>query len=161
MKTQIASLILGLALLGAAKTVSAQSTLYDIQYLGNNLEGSAPQQTGAALVGQAGDQWNYLTSGSGTQSLLASDGSSSGVDFSWTGWNTYSYFPSSFGQGAANLILGGYLYSYQDVNQTMSFSGLGASQTIDLFIYTQGDSGAAGRQLFSYAGWHHLHRQPV
>ena len=53
MKSPIASFTIGLALLGAAATATAQTPLatYDIQF--DSVFGV--QQTGAAVVGQAGD----------------------------------------------------------------------------------------------------------
>jgi hypothetical protein len=143
MKTLITRFMLGLALLGAAATVGAQTPLatYDIQF-----GASGTQQLGAAVVGQAGDYWNFLTSASGTATLQDSSNQLSGVSLSWSGSGVYSFGGSSFG-GADNYLMGGYLYTTTSSAQTVSFSGLPANQPCALYIYTQGDSASGGRQL--------------
>ena len=127
------------ALLGV-QSARASTTLYDIQF---SLLGSGIQQTGAAVIGQAGDYWNFITTASGTASLLDSGNNSSSVSFSWAGSGTYS-FSSSFGGGDANLM-GGYIFASS--SQGMSFSGLPANRQYALYIYTQGDSASGGREL--------------
>jgi len=67
-------------LLGAAATAPAQTPLatYDIQFA--SIFGGS-QQTGAAVVGQAGDYWNFLTAASGAATLQDSSNHLSDVSF--------------------------------------------------------------------------------
>jgi autotransporter-associated beta strand protein len=143
MKTILASLTLGLILLGAAATAPAQTPLatYAIQF-----SAGGSQQSGAAVVGQAGDYWNLLTSASGTATLQDASNHLSGVSLIWAGSGVYSFAGSAFGGGDANLM-GGYLFTTTPNAQTVSFSGLPANRPCVLYIYTQGNWSSGGRQL--------------
>ncbi len=141
MKTRLASFMLGLVLLGATETARAQSTgaTYAVQFRA----ATWASQTGAAVIGKAGDHWNRLTAAAGTVGLLDTAGRSGSVVFSWAGDGIES-FTSTFGGGAANLM-GGYIFAHAGRN--MSFSALPAGRPYALYIYTQGDSASLGRRL--------------
>ena len=126
-------IVASVALLGVSAVQA--STRYDVQF------GDGTPQTGAAVVGASGDYWNFLTSASGSTSLLDAGGGSNGVSLTWSATGIY-HFASTFGGGNAALM-GGYLYASSA--QGVSFSGLPASQPYTLYIYSQSD--VSGREL--------------
>ena len=141
MKTKLLKFTLGLALLGTAPSTPAQS-LINVQF-----NTSGHQQTGAAVIGQSGDYWNLLTTGSGESSLMDSQDASSGVSFTWAaqGLEGGGVFSDGYSGGSYANLMGGYLYNGSG-SQTMSFANLPADDSYTLYIYTQGDSGSSGRE---------------
>ncbi len=129
------------ALLGV-QTAQASTTLYDVQF---NLY-SQDQQTGAAIIGQAGDYWNRLAAASGSSVLANTAGNMNGASFAWagTGLLVSGNANPSFGNGDSNLMD---CYIYSTVSQNMTFSNLTANAPFTLYIYTQGDSATTGRKL--------------
>ncbi|MGA2281729.1 MAG: PEP-CTERM sorting domain-containing protein [Verrucomicrobiota bacterium] len=140
MKTNLIKLTCGLALLGAATPVPAQS-LFDVQF-----NTSGHQQTGAAVIGQSGDYWNLLTTKSGTSSLMDSQDASSGVSFTWAsqGLEGSGVYPDGFSGGSYASLMGGYVFEIG--SQTMSFANLPADASYTLYIYTQGDYASDDRE---------------
>ncbi len=123
---------------------------------------NAPAYSGAAVIGSAGDQWNHITDGSGTNfSLSNSTGSvsSTGATMSWasTGlFGGYNATPphtggddsNAFGGGTYDALMNSYLYLTADqAPKTISFKSLAASTSYDLYVYTEGDNMSAGRNL--------------
>ena len=132
------------ALLGV-QPVQASTNLYDVQF---NLY-SQNQQTGAAIIGQAGDYWNRLAAASGSSALANTAGNMNGASFTWagTGLLVSGTANPSFGNGDSNLMDCYIFYSSSSGSQNMTFSNLTANAPFNLYIYTQGDSATTGRKL--------------
>ena len=130
------------ALLGVP-SAHASTALYDVQFNPSSLY----QQTGAAIIGQAGDYWNRLATASGTSTLTNAAGAANGVSLTWSASGILSAGSAnpSFGNGDAYLM-DSYIYSSSG-SQNMTFSNLTANAPFTLYIYAQGDSAAGGRKL--------------
>ena len=134
------------ALLAAASATHA-ATLVDVQFSND----ASHTQSGAAVVGKAGDTWNNLTSGhAGSGSLVDVAGDASGVSLSFAASNFWESDPSYFqfaGQADANLMQG-YLVGYAgQPDIALNFTGLVAGQQYGFWVYTQGDDNSAGRSI--------------
>jgi hypothetical protein len=132
---------------------TTNQVLIDVQFSGTfsyctTCAQSNPPQSGAALVGKAGDKWNdfHTTSVSGAP-LVDASGASTGVTLSFSSFGAYTADPSYdpfTGSLDANLIQG-YLYSGGSINITLS--GLTPNQSYTLYVYTQGDNNSPGRSI--------------
>jgi alpha-tubulin suppressor-like RCC1 family protein len=133
---------LGLGFIGAniaslgIQSVQASTALYDVQF-----SNSGTPQTGAAVIGSAGDYWNLMNAATGSSILLDSAGTSGTVSITWSASGIY-HFASDFGGGHAPLM-GGYIYAHSA--QGISFAGLPAGQPYTLYVYSQSD--VSGRKL--------------
>jgi hypothetical protein len=169
---------LGLITAGAiflgAQSLMATITLIDVDFNGNSVGGSfggggpnpGPNYSGAAVLGQAGDQWNsivdtqltfaeppaYNGSASGL-TLTNVDGSASGVTMSLTARGTFDANEPVWGSTSPFTVAGSpfsnlmedFLFATQEFGpKTVTLSGLGANQTFDLVLYSAGN--AAARQ---------------
>ncbi|MTV37646.1 PEP-CTERM sorting domain-containing protein [Duganella radicis] len=115
------------------------------------IPGTNPPQTGAALIGAAGDYWNnYAVAALSNQALKDSGGNGTGATLTFTSEGAYSANPAHTrftGQPAENLM-GGYLWSYDSQTSVRAtISGLSAGHAYELYVYTQGDDGSWGRQI--------------
>lgn len=126
----------------------AQPTLWDAQFsYSYNYQAT---QTGAAVIGNAGDQWNLCSSaGSGTQILFDSTGSSGSVNISWNADGAYPIPNSSGYYGfygtADSSLMGGYILA--SGSDTITVSGLADFSNYTIYLYTQGDYTSSGRAL--------------
>ena len=106
----------------------------------------SPLQTGAAVVGSAGDQWNeFFASAASNQALLDTSGGTTGVTLTFAANGAYTSAPTydAFqGTPWANLMLG-YLVN----NISMTLSGLTPGGSYDMYVYAQGDNNSAGRAI--------------
>ena len=106
----------------------------------------SPQQSGAAVVGAAGDLWNeFIASSASSQVLTDVGGAATGVALSFAADGAYTSAPGydAFqGTPWANLMQG-YLVN----NISMTLTGLTPGQAYDMYIYTQGDNNSAGRAI--------------
>jgi uncharacterized repeat protein (TIGR03806 family) len=138
--------------------------LIDVQFNGNSVSTAdggggpdpGPVQSGAALIGSAGDVWNSFNDSSFTFSafpggvsanglmLNYANGGASGVTMSLTGDGTYD--AESFGNDSPFVVADS---PYQNLMQaelfannpqTITLSGLGANQTYNLILYSSGDN---------------------
>jgi len=111
-------------------------------------------QTGAAVVGSAGDQWNLITSFPGTTaralnntaggasgiSMTSNTPGGSGIYRSATAFNTWSSTPYQ------NLMSSYTNPSNSSANKnTLTFTGLNTSTLYDIYVYTSSD--VSGRQI--------------
>jgi len=132
---------------------TTNQVLIDVQFSGTfsyctTCAQTNPPQSGAALVGKAGDKWNdfHTTSVNGAP-LVDASGASTGVTLSFSSFGAYTADPSYdpfTGSLDANLIQG-YLYSGGSINITLS--GLTPNQSYTLYVYTQGDNNSPGRSI--------------
>jgi hypothetical protein len=109
------------------------------------------QQVGPAVVGAAGDQWNFLTTANETAvPLNNTSGGASGIALTWTSDGVARPVAPSLANGFWGTpyqnLMNGFLYDSSG-NRNISFSGLTANAPFDLYIYTEGDSGSDGRRL--------------
>jgi hypothetical protein len=112
-----------------------------------NFGGSSnPTYTGAAVIGSSGDIWNQASGTPTNLSLLDSGGNNTSVTF--TNSNgfaiTDNYGFGFSGTQYANLMQG-YLVLLNP--SVFTIGGLNPSNSYDLYIYSQGDSGSSGRRL--------------
>jgi len=123
---------------------AASATAINVQF---GAASAAQQQTGAAVIGAAGDYWNYSNAASGANSLLDTKQAATGVSvtFAASGVYTSAAGSSAFsGTPYANLMQG-YLYASGSNTITLTLKGLAARQGYNLDFYTQGDAQASGR----------------
>ena len=139
---------------------AAHADLIDVQFAGDFSYSCSsgtscpnPQQSGAAFVGSAGDQWNYFTSASGNSTLYNAAGLSSGVsikfssDSSTSAYSDGNYKNNMYATPYANLF-GGYLSSNNQNGILITLSGLTAGAAFSLYSYSEQDGpGNSGRSM--------------
>ena len=127
-------------------TSAANAAAIDVQFSRD----PGHQQTGAAVIGHAGDVWNDFLGNASTGALLDTSGAASGVSLSFSAYGAYEADPgyTQFtGKADANLMQG-YLYAFTDTPAIdLAFSGLTAGQEYGFWIYTQGDNNSHGRSI--------------
>ena len=126
----------------------AQPTLWDVQF--SYSYDYQPTQTGAAVIGNSGDQWNLCASaGSGAQTLFDSTGASGSVSISWNANGAYAPLnaPGYYGfYGTADSsLMDGYILATG--SDTITVSGLADFSNYTIDLYTQGDFTSSGRAL--------------
>lgn len=128
----------------------AGADLWNIQF-SRNLN-SPVVQTGAAVIGDAGDMWNFCLGSSGTNAALYNAaGSATSVSITWTARGALNAPDTDgsfgfYGTPYANLMRG-CLYNKSGETNTLTIAGLAASSEYAIYLYTQGDSACSGRQL--------------
>ena len=160
------------ALALSVSTTQAQTTagLINVDFNGNGVGtaysgggvASGPSQTGAALIGSAGDSWNGFDDSAFTFSsfpdnpsasglaLKYADGSASGVTMSLTAGGSYNANEPNWGNTSAFTTAGSPYSSlmqdllYTTAVSTITLSGLAANQTFDLILYSAGDQNLSG-----------------
>ncbi|MEP6502464.1 MAG: PEP-CTERM sorting domain-containing protein [Betaproteobacteria bacterium] len=128
-------------------TAAAGAATVDVQFSRD----AGHTQTGAAIVGSAGDLWNnFLGNQASGVALFDTTGAASGVSLSFSSYGVYESDPgyTQFtGTPYANLMQG-YLYSFTDtIGIDLKFSGLVAGQEYGFVVYTQGDDNAGNRSI--------------
>lgn len=134
------------ALLAAATTgANAAAPLIDVQFSND----ASHTQTGAAVIGHAGDDWNNFTTGqAGSGSLLDTTGQASGVSLSFTAdffWESDPGYTQFTGTPYANLMQGYLVDRGSDIK--LNFTGLTAGQEYGFWVYTQGDDNSWSRSI--------------
>ena len=143
---ELAAMLLGSAIMAAANPIVS------VQF------STGPAQTGAAVIGSAGDVWNEMPGGAyaefttGVQStpvaLLDTAGNVSGVDVTYSDDGVYSLPPqflNGFNGTAWQSLMGGVLYGLNLDQGTVTLTGLVPDESYQLYLYTQADSAAEGR----------------
>ncbi len=111
-----------------------------------------PTMTGAAVLGEPGDQWNGIddSSGSGIP-LFYTDGSASSVTMAFTsdgGFDANSFGGSTpFAGTPYDALMEDYLFN-GGLPQTITLSGLAPNTAYNLVLYNAADAAAAGRETF-------------
>jgi hypothetical protein len=170
-------IIFGGGLLQAQTTAGLINVDFNGNSIGNAYGGGGaavgPIQSGAALIGSAGDTWNGITDslltfsaypGGVSASGLAlnyADGSISGVTMSLTGDGTYDANEPNWGNTSAfttaaspySNLMQDLIYANNPDNITLS--GLAANKTFNLIIYSAGDQnvGAGRTSTFTVNGF--------
>ncbi len=172
------SLLIVLSVIGTAGLASVQAQLINVQFA-DNATGNAyggggpavePTQSGAAVLGSAGDMWNalsgftyssYPTGGSGgPYSLVYANGSPSAVSvtsltFNGSNVSNEPNFPSTSafnGTPWANLM-GAYIsVPSQTAPGYVSLAGLAPSLTYNLVLYSAPNAGEVRSALFTVNG---------
>jgi beta-glucanase (GH16 family) len=136
-----------------------RAQLIDVNFNTNSLFSTGggvtfgPAMSGAAVLGEAGDQWNEINVSSGTGiPLIYANGGSSPVTMTFTsagGYNVYSYSGATPFTGTPYVaLMENYLYNGRlgtFAPQTITLSGLAANSTYNLVLYSAADTAAAGR----------------
>jgi uncharacterized repeat protein (TIGR01451 family) len=133
-------------------------TLIDVNFNTNSAAISGdgptfgPAMSGAAVLGEAGDQWNGIKASSGTGiSLIYANGSNSPVTMTFTsggGYNVYSYDGTTPFTGTPYVaLMEDYLYN-GGVPRTITLSGLAANSMCNLVLYNAADTAGAGRTTY-------------
>ena len=133
---------------GLAVSVASADTLFNVDQ--NN--GSSPTQTGAAVIGSAGDFWNPIASGGVTNATLAnSTNATTGLlTFSTSSSNGISTYTDAGGtamDAATTPLMEDYAYGAgSGGNLTQTISGLSrfTGNTFTLYIYAAGDANGQG-----------------
>lgn len=112
--------------------------------------------SGAAVLGEAGDQWNQInvTNGTGIP-LIYANGSNSPVTMTFTSAGGYNVFNNHGTTPFTNTpyvgLMENYLYNgTQNVfnPQTITLSGLAANSMYNLVLYNAADTAGAGRTTY-------------
>lgn len=120
--------------------VATAGLVVDVQF--------GPAYTGPAVVGGA-DYWNSLTVGNGTGVPLQSpSGGSTAMSITWTSsrgdvWSGGNGFTG----GPYATLMGSYIFNTDTSPKDIFISGLTAGAAFDLYVYSEGDSGASGRTM--------------
>ncbi|HEY4417731.1 MAG TPA: PEP-CTERM sorting domain-containing protein [Verrucomicrobiae bacterium] len=155
-----------LLMLGFAVSSQAQTPLYDIQFA-NPFSGDPDHpQTGAAVIGSSGDVWNYATNfnftlNTGSMALANTSGSLTSATITYGGLGLDSNTANGFSSTAYAGLMSGYLFLYTGGPATISITGLNALSTYTIYLYTQGDNTADGRQLAATTGLSSLTAAPT
>jgi hypothetical protein len=143
---------------------SYASTLFDVQFgctagsacqiNANASDTNTQQQTGAAVIGSAGDFWNLVSGDGGLGAtgtdvpLLDTNGLATAATVSWTSSAEFTrglpQDPVAFDSTPYENLMSGYLA--EGGTGSITISGLVAGGDYDLYLYTQGDVNATGRQ---------------
>lgn len=119
---------------------SASSPLIDVQF------GASPAQTGAAVLGMAGDAWNALTSSSGA--LVSSTGSSlGGIGLTLSDVGNFTNSNGTAMDAATTALMENYAFAYGSTpTVNISISGLSAyvGSAFSLVLYGAGDTSGQG-----------------
>jgi len=154
---------LAIAFTGLASP-SYAGTLVDVQFgctagaacqiNGNASNTNTLAQTGPAVIGSAGDLWNLVSGvgglgATGTDvSLLDSNGLATTDTVSWTAAAEFTrglpQDPVAFDSTPYENLMSGYLVD--GGTGSITIAGLVAGESYDLYLYTQGDVNATGRQ---------------
>jgi len=142
--------------LGAMLIVPAHAEIVDVQFSGNFSWGNgyqtgvyAPQQSGAAIIGSSGDQWNYFDTADGASVLNNTSGASSGVTLSFTALEAYTLAGAQaqadpFSATPTANLMQGYLDAKAPGEISFSFSGLAPNANYSLYVYSS-SGGGTGR----------------
>jgi hypothetical protein len=139
---------IAVALAFAFTSTTQAQLLVNVQF--NSSPGVGNTQSGAALVGSAGDVWNNLGASGASVALNNSGGSASGITLTWSGsaWTVDSGFYNGFHSTAYGKLMDGYLYSIPaNGTRHLTLSGLTVGIDYNLYLYSEGDSGSNGRRL--------------
>jgi PEP-CTERM motif len=92
--------------------------------------------SGKAVIGAPGDTWNYLNNGSGTIADCANAiNASTGVTLTWD--SSLGVLPNGSTGGTYADLMYGYLANTTDSAKYITFGGLTAGTSYDVYIYTQ------------------------
>ena len=121
--------------------------IIDLQFTANTGQGTAVNASGAAVIGSAGDQWNHILLGPGSNSGIAltdNAGSATGVFFSYSGSGGYNIgnVSGTVSQTPNPALTTQYLYGGGAI--PMTISGLTAGELYDLYVYSSADPAASG-----------------
>jgi len=142
----IVSTAAGALLMAAATAASAAGALVDAQFSAY----SGEQQSGAAVLGSAGDYWNdFIGSASGSGALLTTTGDNSGISLSFSSALLYRSEAdfTRFTSTPYQSLMNDYLVAYESSDIELKLSGLATNQDYGFVIYTQGDDNSVGRQI--------------
>jgi hypothetical protein len=122
--------------LGLVFATSAQAALIDVQFGPT----SVPLYSGDAVIGSAGNQWNDFQSSSGVARALATiSGAASGVSLTYAAQGNYDVGGNTAFNGTPYFnLMRGFLYT-QGRPITLTFSGLVAGGSYNLYVYGQSD----------------------
>jgi len=135
------SALAGIALLFSASAASA--TVIDVQFSASS---PSQQQIGAAVIGAAGDYWNYFNGASGAGKLVDTSQAATGISLTFAADGAYTANSANTAftnTPYANLEQGILYTSGSGIKLTLT--GLSAGQQYSLYFYTQGDNNSAGR----------------
>ncbi|HXB59979.1 MAG TPA: hypothetical protein VNU95_10450 [Candidatus Acidoferrales bacterium] len=139
------------------------TTLIDVNFNTNSLVSTGggvtfgPAMSGAAVLGEAVDQWNGIkVSSSGTGiPLIYANGSNSPVTMTFTsagGYNVFSYSGTTpFVSSPYEPLMENYLYNGRlgtFAPQTITLSGLAANSAYNLVLYNAADTAGAARTTY-------------
>ena len=121
---------------GLVFATSAQAALIDVQFGPS----SVPLYSGGAVIGSTGDQWNDFQSSSGVaRALLTVSGAASGVSLTYSAQGNYDVgYDTAFNETPYVNLMRGFLYA-QGTPIHLTFSGLTAGGTYNLYVYGQSD----------------------
>jgi hypothetical protein len=125
---------------GAFSGSALGATIIGINFVGKYTEVIGPQETAGA---EPQSHWNNATSGTGTLgSLVAGDGTVTGLSVTWRGKTGYSGITDTAGN---NRMMRGYLTQLGADPVTVTVSGLSSlfPGGCDVLVYFDGDNGSS------------------
>jgi hypothetical protein len=179
------NLLIALSVIGAAGLVSVQAQLINVDFNGNSVGvdyggggvATGPTQSGPALIGSAGDQWNGIAdsaygfsaypngitttspTGLGPIPLMYSTGINSPVTMSIAAnggsynanepvWGNTSAFTTA--ASPYSNLMQDLIYANGAGGGTITLSGLPANQTYNLVLYNAGDQNVGGARATAF-----------
>lgn len=123
-------------------TTQAQ-VLVNVQF--NGTLGAGTTQSGAAVVGTAGDVWNNLGASGTSVALKNPAGSASALTLTWSGsaWTVDPGLENGFYGTPYGRLMNGYLYT--SGTSSLTLSGLTPGMDYNLYLYSEAD--VDGRRL--------------
>ena len=120
-------------------SISAQATLIDVQF-GSNSPQASVQYSGGAVIGSAGDYWNYFLPYSGADTLYDTSGSVTGVTVTYSADGNWglSAGTSNFAGTPYYNLMQSFLYT-SGTPISLTFSGLTPGLSYHLYLYGQSD----------------------
>lgn len=137
-----------LALLPAA---AARADLISVDF--NAFNGAT--QSGAAVIGSAGDQWNGITTGTpNPHALNTTTGAASGVSLTTVSMGQILFSPAPpFTSTPYNALMqDGCLIGQPTPPASMTFTGLQPNEAYELYFYAQDNAAQAGTTTFTING---------
>lgn len=117
---------------------------------------SGATQSGAAVIGSAGDQWNGITTGTpNPHALNTTTGAASGVSLTTVSMGSIGPFgpPTPFASTPYNaLFQDGCLIGQTTPPASMTFTGLQPNEAYELYFYAQDNAAQAGTTTFTING---------
>ena len=147
MRIQIrwAARIAACALLAAGISTTAHAALVDVAFYNSGYGGTQP--TGAAVLGQAGDQWNWIDAAScpgcpTNTALLDTQGNATGITLNFTADGAVP--SATVGTQPDPDLMNNYLFNNSGGDITLTLAGLAPNSNYGLVMYVSSFDASGG-----------------
>ncbi|MBC7636515.1 MAG: hypothetical protein H7251_13025 [Acetobacteraceae bacterium] len=130
---------------------SAHAAYINVQF-SSNYPNQGNNFSGGAVIGNAGDQWNYFTASGGSASLNDTSGAATAVTMNFNAQGAWTLGGSSpFNSTPYVALMNSFLYT-QGTPVSVMLSGLAANSGFSLYIYGDSDQVAGYGENFNVNG---------